>query len=101
MENSQRCFEFLQAGDAEGLRRILEEDPSVSEARDATGVSLLMHSLYRGRRDLAESIASRKKALDIFEATSLGRLDRAKECLHDEAASKSHAIDSNSNDVST
>jgi uncharacterized protein len=78
MENSQRCFELLQAGDADGLRRILEEDPAASEARDATGVSLLMHSLYRGRRDLAELIASKKKALDIFEATSLGRLDRAK-----------------------
>jgi ankyrin repeat protein len=45
-----------------------------------------MHSLYRGRRDLAELIASKKKALDIFEATALGRLDRLKQCLRDDAS---------------
>ena len=62
MEDSRRsfetCFELLQAGDADGLRRILQQDPAHSEARDSAGVSLLMHSLYRGRRDLAELIAS-------------------------------------------
>ncbi len=83
MENSQRSFEFLRAGDADGLRQLLDQDPATSEARDANGVSLLMHSLYRGRRDLAELIATKKQALDIFEATSLGRLDCLKECLGD------------------
>src|SRR6202795_57347 len=82
----ERAFELLQAGDADGLRRILQQDPAASEARDATGVSLLMHSLYRGRRDLAELIASKKKALDIFEAAALGRLDRLKQCLRDDAS---------------
>ena len=80
MENSQRSFELLQAGDADGLRQLLSQDPAASEARDATGVSLLMHSLYRGRRDLAELVASKKKVLDIFEAAALGRLERLKEC---------------------
>jgi uncharacterized protein len=88
MEDSRRsfetCFELLQAGDADGLRRILQQDPAHSEARDSTGVSLLMHSLYRGRRDLAELIASKKEALDIFEAAALGRLDRLKQCLRDD-----------------
>src|SRR6266849_5755367 len=87
MEESQRgfehsfehAFELLQAGDADGLRRILQQDPAHSEARDSAGVSLLMHSLYRGRRDLAELIASKKQALDIFEAAALGRLDRLRD----------------------
>src|ERR1700724_2337005 len=98
MEDSQRgfeiCFELLQAGDADGLRRILQQDPGSSEARDSTGISLLMHSLYRGRRDLAELIASNKKALDIFEAAALRRLDRLKQCLRDDAS----AISSRSRD---
>ncbi len=98
MEDSQpsfeTCFELLQAGDADGLRRLLEQDLALSEARDPTGVSLLMHSLYRGRRDLAELIASKKKALDIFEATALGRVDRLKQCLRDDAS----AINSRSKD---
>jgi ankyrin repeat protein len=98
MEDSQRAFELLRAGNADELPRHLEQAPAASDARDATGVSLLMHSLYRGRRDLAELIASKKKALDIFEATALGRLDRVNECLRDTSAIDSHSIDSRSKD---
>jgi ankyrin repeat protein len=103
MEDSRRGFELLQAGDADGLRQFLEQDPAASEARDAAGVSLLMHSIYRGRRDLAELIANKKKALDIFEATSLGRLDQLTECLNEDclrgaAAINSRSIDSPSKD---
>ena len=103
MENSQRGFELLQAGDADTLRPLLEQDPAVAEARDASGVSLLMHSIYRGHRDLAELIANKKKALDIFEAASLGRLDRLRQCLdedHMRAApvAQSRSIDSYSKD---
>ena len=90
----ERAFELLHAGDADGLRRLFEVNPAFSEARDSTGVSLLMHSIYRGRRDFAELIASKKKALDIFEATALGRLHRLKQCLRDDAS----AIDSRSKD---
>jgi ankyrin repeat protein len=78
MDNIQRCFELLQAGDFDGLRRLVEEEPGCAEARDSNGISLVMQLLYRGRRDLAEAIASQKKALDIFEAASLGRLQRLK-----------------------
>src|SRR5271163_2849664 len=93
MDNSQRALELLQAGDADGLRRLLEEDPAASESRDAAGVSLLMQCLYRGRRDLAELIASGKKRLDIFEATSLGRLDRLKTCVGETETISSHSKD--------
>ncbi|MBI1739989.1 MAG: ankyrin repeat domain-containing protein [Acidobacteriales bacterium] len=86
MDHSQRCFELLQAGDAEGLHRLLDEDPAVANARDTSGVSLLMHALYRGRRDLAETIAGKKHDLDVFEAASLGRLDLLKQSFHDATA---------------
>jgi ankyrin repeat protein len=94
MENSQQAFELLQAGDADGVKRLLEQTPAASEARDANGVSLLMQSLYRGRGDLAELIASKKKSLDIFEATALGRLDNLRDRIRNEAA----AINSSSKD---
>ena len=84
MATAQRSFELLHAGDIDGLHQLLEQNPSASEDRDSTGVSLLMHSLYRGRRDLAELIAGKKQSLDQFEAASLGRLDRLEECLHQE-----------------
>jgi len=93
VEISQRGFELLRAGDADGLRRLLEQDPGASEARDANGVSLLMHSIYRGRGDLADLIAGRKKALDIFEAAALGRIEPLKQCLRDPAIVNSHSKD--------
>ena len=93
MDQSQRCFEFLQSGDAHGLRCLLDESPGAAEARDAAGVSLLMQALYHGRRDLAETIAGKKHELDIFEASSLGRLERLQSCLSDVAALNSYSQD--------
>ncbi|MGA2002305.1 MAG: ankyrin repeat domain-containing protein [Terriglobales bacterium] len=93
MENSQRCFELLQSGDAEALGRLLDEDPESADARDANGACLLMQCIYRGRRDLAETIADKKKTLDIFEAASLGRLDSLRDLARDSAALNSRSAD--------
>ena len=89
----ERGFELLGKGDADGLRRLVEEDPNVAEERDPAGVSLLMHALYRGRRDLAELIGARKKVLDIFEAAGLGKLERLTKCAGDAAAVNSFSSD--------
>lgn len=93
MEDSQRGFDLLKAGDAEELRQLLEQNPASSEARDARGVSLLMHCIYRGRLDLAELVASKRRALDIFEAASLGRTDRLNELMSDASAVNSYSRD--------
>jgi len=92
MADGQRGFELLGSGDAEGLRSLLEPDPGTADARDPSGVSLLMHSLYHGRRDLAELIG-KKKELDIFEAASLGQLECLAACAHNAVT-----INSRSND---
>jgi len=93
MTNVESCFELLQGGDFDGLRRLLDSVPECAEARDANGVSLLMQVLYRGRRDLAEAIAARKKALDIFEATALGRSERLKQLAGDRTTVSAHSGD--------
>jgi ankyrin repeat protein len=93
MTNIEHCFDLLSKNDIDGLRRLLEADPACAQARDPNGVSLLMHSLYRGRRDVAELIAGPKKALDIFEATSLGHVDRLRELAQDSAAINSRSAD--------
>lgn len=89
MDPSQHCFELLKAGDFGGLRRFLEETPGAAEARDPTGVSLLMQVIYRGQRDLADTIAARKQSIDIFEAAALGRQGR----LHDPANLNAYSAD--------
>ena len=93
MDQPQRSFELLKAGDTEGLLRLLDETPGAADAKDAAGVSLLMHTLYRGRRELAEAVAVKKRTLDIFEAASLGRLEQLKEHLRDSATLNSFSPD--------
>lgn len=78
---AEGAFELLQAKDFDGLRRLIDQDPAAAESRDVKGVSLLMQTLYHGRRDLAESIAARKRQLDIFEAAALGRIEQLKDHL--------------------
>ncbi len=98
MESTPSATELLQSGDLDGLRQLLEQDSAAAESRDAAGVSLLMHALYRGQRELAELIASKKKALDQFEAASLGRLDDLKKSIDEEIRRDLAAIDARSKD---
>ena len=93
MTANQLCFDLLAARDLEPLRRLIEVDPAAADVRDANGVSLLMHAIYRGQHDLATLIADKKKTLDIFEAAALGRLDRLRELALDSAALKSRSAD--------
>ncbi|MGA9527646.1 MAG: ankyrin repeat domain-containing protein [Terriglobales bacterium] len=94
MTNTDRCFDLLGKNDFDALSRLLESDPACAGARDKNGVSLLMHSLYRGRRDIAELLAVQKKTLDIFEAAALGRLDPLRDLIRESpAALNSHSAD--------
>ena len=86
MDTTLRCFELLKEGDEAGIRRLLETDPAAADGRDSGGVSLLMQALYRGRRELAETIADAKSQLDIFEAASLGRMEPLTQAAADAGA---------------
>jgi ankyrin repeat protein len=69
-------FAAIDAGDPDLVASALGTDATLAAARDADGVSATMHALYRGRRDLAETIAAVLPELDVFEAAALGRVDR-------------------------
>ena len=76
MVQAQPALELLAKGEFEELHRLLDADPAAAEARDGKGVSLVMHTLYRGRRDLAEAIAARKAQLDASIACANARAPR-------------------------
>ena len=69
-------FAAIDAGDADLVASALGTDPTLATARDADRVSATMHALYRGRPDLAQTIAAALPELDVFEAAALGRVDR-------------------------
>jgi ankyrin repeat protein len=75
----------VQAGDAERLRTLLAANASWA-ARDANGVSAIMHALYLRREDLLSLLLATAPALDIFEAAGTGRIERVEELLRSDPA---------------
>ncbi|HXY49619.1 MAG TPA: ankyrin repeat domain-containing protein [Terriglobales bacterium] len=81
VDGKDEVLAAVEAGNAERLRGLLAQDRSLAAARDAYGVSALMHALYRHRLDLADLLRAAQPELDIFEATGLGRSDLVEEML--------------------
>jgi len=75
MTTTDDFFAAIDAGQGDRVRSNLDADASLASARDGEGVSAVMHALYHRQRDVAEMVAGRLPALDVFEAAGLGRVD--------------------------
>jgi uncharacterized protein len=81
VDGKQAVIAAIQAGDAEQLKTLLAGDRSLAGARDAGGVSALMHALYRQRKDMVDALRGAGVEYDIFEAASQGRSDLVAEMV--------------------
>jgi ankyrin repeat protein len=81
MSVATRMIDAVKAGDADGLRAVLESDPEAAGAREDGGDSPLMIALYHGRRDLAELILAHGRQPDGAEAAALGDVERLRAAL--------------------
>ena len=72
--------------DNDGARalELIAADPSLADARDASGVSVLMLSRYHGAHDATAAIRAARAELDVFEAAMLGDADRLHDLLHED-----------------
>jgi ankyrin repeat protein len=66
-------LQVFRTGDLERLKALLILEPSLADARDEVGVSLLLHARYRSRMEMVELLLASRKELDIFEAAALGQ----------------------------
>lgn len=76
----------VNAGDAGRVADLLAADPSLVAARDEAGVSALMLARYRFDRAATDALLAADPELDVFEAASLGYVDRLRERLSDDPA---------------
>ena len=76
------------------MREVLEAEPERAEERDARGVSALMLSHYHGV-DAGDAIrAARSTPLDVFEAATVGDVDRLRELLdEDHELARARSVD--------
>jgi ankyrin repeat protein len=81
MATATDFFDAIDRDDGPALDLLLASHPDLAASRDDDGVSGVMHALYRGRRAIAARLAFAEGALDIFEAASLGRVDRVRQLL--------------------
>lgn len=75
MANATEMIEAVQTGNTQKLRKLLADNPALAASRDATGVSALMHAVYRRQTACIALLCEAGLNLDIFEAASVGALD--------------------------
>ncbi len=85
MPTQSDLISAAQSGDMNRVRRMLQEDPALASSRDTTGVSAVMHALYRRQPEIANLLVSSKPQLDIFEATAAGKADVVSKILTEDS----------------
>jgi ankyrin repeat protein len=75
----------VEAGEVDAVRAVLADDPSLASARGEDGVSAVMRARYRFDRPVMDALLETDPDLDIFEAAALGRIDRLREAIADDA----------------
>ncbi len=81
MTTRSELLTAIGAGDAATVAALIRADPSLAQARDDAGVSVLMLARYRWDDDLVAAIRAAGAPLDVFEAASLREADRLAELL--------------------
>jgi ankyrin repeat protein len=74
-------IEAVKAGDAARVRELLDADAALANARTPDGVSLVAFACYYRKPEIASLIASRKGALDLWEACCVGDVVRVRELV--------------------
>ena len=77
----------VAAGDTERVKTLIAEDPSLAMARGDDGVSAVLLARYRFDRPTMDALLAADPDLDLFEASALGRIDRVRVAIDDDAAS--------------
>lgn len=86
-------FDVIRAGDEDRLRAILAADPNAASARNENGHSAVLIAQYHHRQRLVDLLLRAEPRLDLFDAASVGKIDRVRELLDEEPA-RVHAYSS-------
>ncbi|MBA3805584.1 MAG: ankyrin repeat domain-containing protein [Acidobacteria bacterium] len=81
MSTTQGIIEAIKEGDLVRVNELLEADPSLARSRNENGVSAVLLATYYGRDQIAEALLERTDALDIFEASAVGRAEHVAKIL--------------------
>ena len=80
-------FDAIKTGDYSRVEALLEVDPDLASAKDDTGISAVLTSVYRGQREIRDLLILHGAQLEIHDAAATGSIDRVKEFVE-----KNHAL---------
>ena len=67
-------FQLIEAGDVEGIRAVLADDPAAAAAHDEQGLTAVMRAAYRGM-DVLVAVRSADPPLEPFDRIVVGQSD--------------------------
>jgi ankyrin repeat protein len=81
MDNLHKIVAAVKASDPDAVRALLSERPELVNARDETGDTILLMSLYENKPEIRDIILAHKPDVSIFEAAALGDTAAVREGL--------------------
>ncbi|MBM2841867.1 MAG: ankyrin [Bacteroidetes bacterium] len=70
----EQVFQAIKAGDKEALASLLKQHPTVRNATNPEGISLLLFAIYNGKKDIADLLVQAGSKFDVFSAAAYGAL---------------------------
>lgn len=74
-------FAAIRAGELNRVKALLDSDRSLASAKNESGVSAVLTSVYSGRTEIRDLLLAGGATLELQDAAALGRLDRAQEIV--------------------
>lgn len=71
-------FEAIRSGNLAAVNSLLDADSSLASAKNDSGVSAVLMSVYSGRREIRDFLLARGAALELDDAAAVGNLDQVK-----------------------
>lgn len=68
-------FDAIRTGNSAAVKMLLDADHSLASAKNDSGVSAVLMSMYNGRREICDLLLSRGAELELHDAAAVGKLD--------------------------
>jgi ankyrin repeat protein len=92
--SARDLFEAIRTGNLAAVQSLLDADPSLASAKNESGASAVLMSVYTGRREIRDFLLSRGATLELYDAAAVGNLDRVTQIIEkDPSLSRSFSPD--------
>jgi len=94
MSDPGPLFDAIRNGDLATVESLLADDPSFASAKNASGVSAVLFSVYNGRREIRDAFLAKGATLELQDAAAVGDLPRIQHLVGaNEELAKSYSPD--------